>query len=74
MITSSTDPSSTALAAPEGEVRAGSSPMIWKPDQMLGSTTCRAMAAAEAVTIWARIMNQPPNQPTISPPIRRDHW
>ena len=31
-------------------------------------------AAAAAVTICARIMNQPANQPTTSPPIRRDHW
>ena len=32
-----------------------------------GRTTCSAIAAAEAVTIWAMIMNQPANQPTISP-------
>ena len=61
--TSSTEPSSTALAAPLGEVSAVSSPTIWNPLQIDGSTTCSAMAAAEAVTICARIMNQPANQP-----------
>lgn len=72
--TSSTDPSRTALAAPDEEVSDGSSPMIWNPLQTAGRTTCRAIAAAAAVTICARIMNQPANQPTTSPPIRRDHW
>ncbi|SKW00948.1 Uncharacterised protein [Mycobacteroides abscessus subsp. abscessus] len=31
------------------------------------------MAAADAVTIWAMIMNQPANQPTAAPPRRRAH-
>ena len=74
VMTSSTDPRMTALVAPLGEVRAGSSPTSWKPLQMLGRTTCNAMAAADAVTICAMIMNHPANQPTISPPMRRDHW
>ena len=71
--TSRIDPRSTALAAPLVLVRVGSSPMSWKPVHTVGNTTCRAMAAAAAVTIWAIIMNQPPNQPITSPPIRRDH-
>ena len=74
VITSRIEPSSTALDAPLVLVRAGSEPMSWKPVQMDGITTCSAIAAAEAVTICARIMNQPPNQPITSPPIRRDHW
>ena len=49
--TRSTDPSSTALAAPLDEVSALSSPMIWNPLHTLGSTTCKAIAAADAVTI-----------------------
>lgn len=74
VIINSAVPNSTALAAPSADVRAVSVPMIWKPDHTAGSTTCSAMAAADAVMICARIMNQPPNQPTTSPPRRRAHW
>ncbi len=67
-------PRMTALAAPVGDVNAGSPPTSWKPSHNCGSTTWSAIAAAAAVMTWAIDMNQPANQPTTSPPIRRDHW
>ena len=67
-------PSTIALVAPLTVVIAGSPPTSWKPLQIAGSTACIAMAAAATVTIWAMIIVQPANQPTMWPPSRRDHW
>ena len=47
-------PSTTAFSAPVGDVGDGfapAPPMSWKPAQMDGSTTCKAMAAAATVRI-----------------------
>ena len=49
-------------------------PTSWKPDQIVGSTTCRAIAAAAIVTIWATSIVQPANQPIVALESRRDHW
>jgi len=48
-------PNRTAFEAPELEARLGSWPIIWKPGQTDGRTTCKAIAAAARVTIWAMI-------------------
>ena len=74
VITSRITPNRTAFEAPELEARLGSCPIIWKPGQTDGRTTCKAIAAAARVTIWAMIMVQPANQPTTGPPSRRAHW
>ena len=67
-------PSSTAFRAPLTEVGEEFPPRNWKPDQMDGSTACRAMAAAATVRTCPMIMTQPVNQPNVCPASRDDHW
>lgn len=75
--TSRRTPSTTALCAPvadSGEGSAPGPPTSWKPDQIEGSTACRAMAAVATVRTWPTTMTQPVNQPTSVPASRLDHW
>ncbi len=72
--TSRITPRTAALAAPSGEVGAGSPPTSWKPDQIAGRTICRASAAAATTTIWPITMIQPANQPKVAFERRDDHW
>ena len=67
-------PSRTAFEAPSAEVGELSVPISWNPDQIGGSTICIAIAATAVVTICARIMIQPANQPTPAFESRLDHW
>src|SRR4051795_9424351 len=61
--TSSSVPSSTALAAPDGDVTDGSPPTSWKPSHTDGSTICSAIAAAARATTQPRSIIQPASQP-----------
>ncbi len=70
----STTASSAALAAPVAVVGAGSPPTSWKPDQIAGSTTWSASAAAATTTICPITMIQPANQPNAGVLSRVDHW
>lgn len=72
--TSRITPRSAALAAPSAEVTAGSVPTSWKPDQIAGSTICRASAAAATTTTCPITMIQPANQPKAGVERRDDHW
>ncbi len=63
--TSTITPSRMAFVAPVIVEIAGSPPTSWKPDQIAGSTACMAIAAADTVTICARIIVQPANQPVM---------